>query len=337
MAGGMGGRMMNRRDFSRTGLIVAAVVGTAGPGIYVLLTSGKGRTLKNYYRMGHCAPSVMQTLLDINRTDHSSLVLYTGAMSGGIAGPAMECGALTAPLIYMGYEKKWPAGLSEKLELISRGQTYAKRFEEFNGTCICGNIRQGGMPACRKAAGNFYRLYSASVKRPDLIPDVARESYTMLLAGFESQNFHCAGNVLKGLDKRFRAVGELYEVSWLLIGGLAMLNRTCGALAVGVMALSSETAEMEKDFIRVARMNRLFRANSNEAMDEGINNFNRSIHFSERLGSWFRREFGSTACYDICGANFSVPGDAEYYLSGNYIGRCSDIAKGVAEKVNSMV
>jgi len=331
------GRIISRRDFSRKGLTAAAALATVGLGGYGLLSTGKGRSLKNYYRMGHCAPSVMQTLVETGRTGHSGLVLYTGAMSGGIAGPSMECGALTAPLIYMGFEEKKPAGLSEKLELISRGQDYIKRFEEFNGTCICGNIRQGGMPACRRAVSNFYGLYSASVKKPYPVPDVARQSYAILLSEFDSRNFHCAGNVLKNLDGKFRPAEELYDASWLLVGGLAMLNRTCGALAAGVMALSSVTAEIEKNFFRVARMNRLFKANNNKAMDEDMNNFNRSIHFSENLGIWFRKEFGSTTCLDICGANFSVAGDAENYLSGNYIGLCSDIAKRVAEKVNSMI
>lgn len=327
---------MNRRDFSRKGLIAAAAIGTAGIGGY-LLTSKKGRTLNNYYRMGHCAPTVMQTLIDVKRIDHPDLVLYTGAMSGGIAGSGMECGVLTAPLIFMGYENKTPAGLSEKINLISKGQTYINRFDEFNGTCICGNIRHGGAPACRKAVGNFFRLYSGSVEKPDILTGEARKSYSLLLSEFDSANFHCAHNMLKNLKGEFMAGNEMHDSSWLLVGGLAMLNRTCGALAAGVMALSSVTAEVEKSYFRVAKMNRLFRENNNDAMDEEINNFNRSIHFSEILGTWFRKEFRSTTCYDICGANFSLLRDAESYLSGNFIGRCSDIAKAVAEKVNSMI
>jgi hypothetical protein len=328
---------MNRRDFSRKGLIAAAAIGTAGMGGYCLLVSKKGRTLNNYYRMGHCAPTVMQTLIDIRRTDNPGLVLYAGAMSGGIAGPGMECGVLTAPLIYMGYEKKKPAVLSEKLDLISKGQTYVSRFDEFNGTCICGNIRQGGAPACRKAVTNFYRIFTASVEKPDIIAGEARKSYSLLLSEFESENFHCAHNVLKNLNGKFMAGDHMHDASWLFVGGLAMLNRTCGALAAGVMALSSVTAEVEKSYFRVAKMNRLFKENSNSAMDEEINKFNRSIHFSEMLGAWFRKEFRSTTCYDICGANFSLLSDAESYLSGNFISNCSDIAKRVAEKVNSMI
>jgi hypothetical protein len=51
---------MNRRDFSRKGLVTAVAIGAAGLTGYCLLASKKGRTLNNYYRMGHCAPSVMQ-------------------------------------------------------------------------------------------------------------------------------------------------------------------------------------------------------------------------------------------------------------------------------------
>ena len=74
-----------------------------------------------------------------------------------------------------------------------------------------------------------------------------------------------------------------------------------------------------------------------EALNYDINNFNRSIKYSEELGNWFRNEFGSTTCYDICGYNFSRKKDAEKYLNGGSINHCVKIAERVAQKVNIMI
>lgn len=83
-------------------------------------------------------------------------------------------------------------------------------------------------------------------------------------------------------------------------------------------------------------MNRLLKHDDNEAMNEEINNFNRAINYSEELGSWFRNEFGSTSCYDICRFNFSDRKDVESYISGKCSLQCAYIANKVAQKVNLM-
>jgi len=105
-------------------------------------------------------------------------------------------------------------------------------------------------------------------------------------------------------------------------------------LTGGVLAISSETAKIENIYSRVARMNRLLRNENNEATNEEINNFNKSINYSEELGHWFRNEFGSTTCYDIWRLNFSDKKDVEKYISGHCTLQCSYIAKKVAQKVN---
>jgi hypothetical protein len=84
-------------------------------------------------------------------------------------------------------------------------------------------------------------------------------------------------------------------------------------------------------------MNRLLSHENNKAMNEDINNFNRSINYSEELGVWFRNEFGSTACYEIWGYNFSKIKDAESYISGQCMKQCAYIAKKVAQQVNMMI
>ena len=116
-----------------------------------------------------------------------------------------------------------------------------------------------------------------------------------------------------------------------------MLNRTCGALTAGVIALSSVTAKTENSFSRVAKMNKLLRDEDNRAMDEEMNNFNRSINLSDELGLWFRNEFGFTSCYDIWRYDFSRMMDVESFIAGQCMKQCSGIGEKVARKVNSMV
>lgn len=330
-------RSLTRREFTKKSVLAIAAAGTAGLIGYGFFNTKKLRAINNVRRMGHCAPSIMQTLLDINDIQNTNMVLYAGAMAGGIAGSDMECGALTAPLMFIGFRNNNLTAISEKLDVISKAQSYVNEFTAFNGSSICGKIRQGGMPACMKTIRNFNKPFSKAVKSPAPLSDEVKESYSLLLKTFDDNKFHCAHNVLNNLNNNFIITKELRDSSWVFIGGIALLNRTCGALAAGVMALSSATAKIEDSYLRVARMNRLLRHENNEAMSEEINNFNRAINCSEELGSWFRNEFGSTTCYDIWRLNFSDKKDVESYISGNCTHRCAYIAKKVSQKVNMMI
>lgn len=330
-------RSLTRRDFAKKSVLAISTVCTAGLIGYGFFNTKKLRTINNARRMGHCAPSVMQTLLDINDIQNTNMVLYAGGMAGGIAGSTMECGTLTAPLLFIGFRNNNLNGISEKLDVICKAQSYVNKFTAFNGSTICGMIRQGGMPACMKTIRNFNKSFSKAVKNPALLSDEVKESYALLMNTFADNKFHCAHNVLNNLNNNFIITKELCDSSWVFIGGIALLNRTCGALAAGVMALSSATAKIENSYLRVARMNRLLRHENNEAMSEEINNFNRAINCSEELGSWFRNEFGSTTCYDIWRLNFSNKKDVENYTSGHCMLQCAYIAKKVAQKVNMII
>ncbi len=55
--------------------------------------------LSNLIHMGHCAPTVMQTLLDISSTRKEWLVRLSAGMPGGIGNTGHECGAVTSPLV----------------------------------------------------------------------------------------------------------------------------------------------------------------------------------------------------------------------------------------------
>jgi hypothetical protein len=58
--------------------------------------------LSNLLRMGHCAPTIMQTMLDVSETDAQWLVKLTAGLPGGIGNTGGECGGVTAPLVLLG-------------------------------------------------------------------------------------------------------------------------------------------------------------------------------------------------------------------------------------------
>src|SRR3990172_10873521 len=66
------------------------------------------RAFSNLLRMGHCAPTVMQTLLDVSPTERPTqgewLVRLSAGMPGGIGNTGHECGAVTSPLALMGVQ-----------------------------------------------------------------------------------------------------------------------------------------------------------------------------------------------------------------------------------------
>ena len=330
-------KLLTRRDFTKKSILAITAAGTAGLIGYGVFNTDKLRAISNIRKMGHCAPGIMQTLLDINDIQNTNMVLYAAAMAGGIAGSHMECGALTAPLMFIGFRNNNLTTISEKLNVITKAQSYVNEFTSYNGTTICSTIRQRGMPACMKTIRNFNKPFSKSVKNPALLSDEVKESYTLLMNTFADNKFHCAHNVLKNLNGNFTINQEIIDASWVFIGGIALLNRTCGALTAGVLAISSATAKMENSYRRVARMNRLLRHQNNEAMNEEINNFNLAINYSEELGSWFRREFGSVTCREIWQFDFSDKKDVENYISGRCMLQCSYIAKRVAQQVNTMI
>ncbi len=327
---------LSRRDFAKKSILAVGAAGAAGLIGYCALNSVRGRAANNLAKMGHCAPAVMQTLLEMNDIQNTGLVLYAAGFAGDIAGSGTECGALTAPLMFMSYQNDDFHDIEKRIILLERAQSLVKEFTGYNGSPVCLNIRSRGMHECRRTVHNFNKPFQrASSFKVDL-PGRTKESWKLLLNEFDNNKFHCAHNVLKNLGDTFSVTKDLLNASWIFIGGLAMLNRTCGALAAGVMALSSLSAKIENSYSRVARMNRLLRKNDNTAMDEEINNFNSAINLSDELGLWFRSEFGSTNCHDIWQYDFSRIHDVEDFLRGQCMERCSGMCEKVVNKISSM-
>src|SRR5690242_4957697 len=59
------------------------------------------RSLSNVLRSGHCAPTIMRTLLEATGADAPRLVQLAAGLPG-IGNTGNECGGITAPLVVLG-------------------------------------------------------------------------------------------------------------------------------------------------------------------------------------------------------------------------------------------
>jgi hypothetical protein len=328
---------LSRRDFIKLSALGAALVGMGGVVAYGISHEEELGSAKNMLRMGHCAPSIAQTLLEMNDIRSDRLVLYAGGLAGGIAGENTECGGISAPLMVLGIQNDPRSPSADPLALIHSGQRYTQEFIAYNGSCNCCDVGAGGITACLKVITAFHTPLSIALSAQGDLPREKSESYARFLEIFAENNFHCAHRVFEKLGDDIHDTDELLRASWLFVGGSAFQQLTCGALTAGAMALSAQNTDIEDSYPRVARMIWLMMNNDETAARKDINNFNNSIRLSEALGTWFRTEFGTTSCYQICGLDFSKEGAAERYLSNGCMQQCEMITEQVAQKVRAMI
>ena len=99
------------------------------------------RSMSNLLRMGHCAPTVMQTLLDASDTEAEWLVKLTAGLPGGIGNTGAECGGVTAPLVLIGLRHARDAVHEGLPPVIDKGHDLLHRFAGRHGTTLCREIR----------------------------------------------------------------------------------------------------------------------------------------------------------------------------------------------------
>jgi hypothetical protein len=88
----------------------------------------QSRSLNNLLRMGHCAPAVMQTVLEINHCEQEGLVKLMAGMPGGIGNTGFECGGITSPLVILGL-RHGLRNMHDGLPLIfDQGHAYFQHF-----------------------------------------------------------------------------------------------------------------------------------------------------------------------------------------------------------------
>jgi C_GCAxxG_C_C family probable redox protein len=298
------------------------------------------RGVANLLRMGHCAPTVMQTLLDVSSTEKEWLVRLTAGMPGGIGNMGHECGAVTSSLVMLGMRRDMREVERGLPVLFDRGQALCRTFVARHHTLQCREIR-GKDRFPRHCIGPVLRspelfLDALDGTGRDAIPAGTREGYARLYSHLAEHGFHCAQVVLTQLGYTPAEDPELFDATLAFMGGTLFMGKTCGALTAGVMAIGLRAGEIEDSRLRVIRLLAIMTAGG-DAFDERINKFNRSMNRGNQLATWFASEYGSTQCQKITGCDFSQATGVARYVEGDQVTKCRAIGCRVAEQVQLML
>jgi C_GCAxxG_C_C family probable redox protein len=295
----------------------------------------RARSLDNLLRMGHCAPAVMQTILDINHTDQEGLVKLMAGMPGGIGNTGFECGGITSPLVILGLRH----GLREMHDglplIFDQGHAYFQHFSSENAVSFCKAIQNPRFPVrCIHAVRHSPELLAETLENDNrpAIPAEQREAYSCLYGHMKQCNFHCAHAVFQQLGDTIPVDQELLDATSAFMGGTLFKGLTCSAFTAGVMAIGLKIGEIENSYLRVAHMLALM-VSGGDSFNDKVNKFNRALNTGHRLSKWFRAEFGSTQCQAITQCDFSCQTGVEKYIASDGITRCRRIAHMVAEQV----
>lgn len=297
------------------------------------------RSVSNLLRMGHCAPTVMQTMLDASDTDAKWLVLLMAGLPGGIGNTGSECGGLTAPLVQIGLRHGRDETDDGLPLVVEKGHELLQRFTARSGTTQCREILGDARVPLRcigvvREAPAMCAQCLAAQTGCAIAPD-ARRAYRELYEHWQQQGFHCADAVFAELDTA-DTPAELTDAVTAFMGGTVFTGMTCSALTAGVMALGLALGEIEDSRLRVARMIALMAVGGNAIADD-VNAFNRVVNLGHDLARWFEAEFGSTQCRALTGCDFATTQGVHAYIEHDGTSQCARIARLVAERVTEMI
>ena len=302
--------------------------------------SFRSQAFNNLLHMGHCAPTVMKTILDIQSVEKEWLVKLSAGMPGGIGNTGFECGGITSPLVLMGIKFGLNQTDGELPVIFDKGHALYQSFIASHNTYKCIEIRQKDrFPRhCIMPVLMSPELYweAKNDNFQESIPPASRASYSRLYNYTVENNFHCSQAVLRHLGYKEEENQELFDAMSALMGGTLFLGKTCSAFTAGVMANGLQIGEIENSIPRVIRLLGIMTIGGN-AFDEKINNFNSSMNRGYKLSRWFTKEFGSTQCQAITQCVFSNQEGVNNYINGDGIMRCKQIAEKVAARVQTMV
>jgi len=297
------------------------------------------RGLSNLLSMGHCAPAVAQTVLGVTHVDGEWLVRLAAGLPGGIGNTGGECGGVTAPLLLLGLRY---GGTAERgLPVVfDKGHAYCRRFRACNRSLVCSAIlgrRRLPLP-CLRVVRRAPELLAETVADDATlaIPVEDRQAHRRLWSHLSERGFHCAHAVLHALGDAVPVTEELLAATSGFVGGTLLQGMTCSALTAGVMALGLRAGEIEASRLRVLRMLVTMVAGG-DALDDGLNKFNRSVNRGKALARWFAGEFGSTQCRTITNCTFSSAEGVESYVRDGHAARCEVIARRVAEETRAIL
>lgn len=293
----------------------------------------------NALRMGHCAPTVMQTLLDQLERPADAMVKAVGGLPG-IGGPG-ECGGVVSPLMVLSLLDPPRSGTADLPPSIPLGQEYVRRFRELHGSVLCKEVGKDCMRCC----------YRAMVLSPPLFDDVvahkaeagrhvgeqAKAAHMAFLSALGRTKFHCAHGVLDQLTDVVAVTEEMRAAAAIFVGGMALAGSTCGALTAGAMAMSAKVSGIERSVFRTLKMLVTMTFSVPRALRDPMNAFNPAIRTTTSLVRWFGDEFGSTRCADLTGADLSSPDSVASFCAGNGLEACRERAGRVVAKVREML
>lgn len=294
------------------------------------------QAMGNLLRMGHCAPTVARTLLDLEGGDGDWLVRLSAGLPGGVGNTGAECGGVTAPLLVLGLRQ---AGATDRglPVVVDRGYAYCERFAACNRSLACRAIRGDDrlMRGCVRAVSRAPEALAEAdaARAPAAIPEDRREAYRLLWSHLAERGFHCAGDVLRRCAPD---APRALDAATGFVGGTLFMGLTCSALAAGVMAIGLRSAEIEGSRLKVLRMIATMLAGG-DAMAERLNAFNRTVNRGNALARWFTAEHGSTECRAVTGCSFSSRADVERYIREGQVTRCKGIAAAVAGRVERIL
>lgn len=293
----------------------------------------------NLSRMGHCAPTVMKTLLDGSDIQSEWLVKLTAGLPGGIGNTGEECGGLTAPLVLLGLRHGDESDDRGLPEVVSKGHhllgasppVMALRPRQIRGS--------DRLPLrCVSVVTRAPAFWAQALAHDGtaVLSGEQRAAYLRLQEHWRRDDFHCARAVFHHLAPLIPETDDLRRAISGFMGGTVFTGMTCSAFTAGVMALGLALGEIENSRLRVLRMLGIM-AIGGDAFKDGVNAFNRVMNLGHRLSQWFAGRFGSTRCRTITQCDFSTTEGVERYVASGGTARCRGIAEQVAQEVRSMI
>ena len=186
----------------------------------------RNRGLANLLRMGHCAPSIMQAMLDVFEIDAQWLVKLMAGMPGGIGNTGGECGGVTAPLVVLGLRHGQEPMVRGLPVVVYKGHHHLRRFAECQGTTACRGIL-GNARLPLRCVGVIMQApilcaESCSADCTSAISAPQQEAFRRLYDYWCENEFHCAHAVFHHLQDAIPVSEGLLNGSSGFMGGTAL-------------------------------------------------------------------------------------------------------------------
>lgn len=297
------------------------------------------RSVANLLRMGHCAPTVMQTVLDGYQTTAPWLVKLTAGLPGGIGHCGGECGGVTAPLVLLGLRHARDPDVAGVPVAVCKGRALLDAFRARHGTLSCRDILgDARLPlrcvgVVRLAPERYVDVRARDCG--DALTGEPREACALLHAHHAAEGFHCAHAVLREAGGASEPNQALLDATAAFVGGTAYAGLTCSALTAGVMLLGLSLGHLEDSRRRVLRMIGTM-AVGGDAFADHLNAFNPVMNLGHELARWLEDRYGSTQCRDLTGCDFSTVAGAREYVERGRVARCRELAREVALRARGL-